>query len=116
MSVGKVMSYLELRTLLKFFAEAVVRAQAHPTLEISCGPETSCIPPRSKGTSTGSRVAVALGRIPVLDTMARVIPELKSKGFQVAAGRSLCIGAYVDNIYTMAWPGNDVVAMARCVE
>lgn len=116
MSVGKVMSYLELRKFPKFFAEAGVRAQAHPTLEISCGPETICIPPRSRGIVMGSRVAVALGRIPVLDTMARVIPELKSKGVQVAVGRYLGIGACVDNIYTMACTGNDAMAMARCVE
>lgn len=59
---------------------------------------------------------MALGRIPVLDTMAHVIPALRSRGFKVANGRTLCIGAYVDNIYTMVCTGNDAVAMARCVE
>lgn len=44
-SSSDIRQYLELRKLPKFFAEAVVRAQAHPTLENSCGHETIYVHP-----------------------------------------------------------------------
>lgn len=104
---------MNLKGMSPWTAKAILRAQSTPSLEVTCGPETVLIPPRSKGALTGPIVAVALGRIPVIDVVAEVMPTVRSKGFPIGGGRTLCIATYVDNLYTVSRTGNQAVEIMR---
>lgn len=48
------------------FAQSFLRILNLTSLSVECGPEVFIIPPRIRGFLTGSRVAVALARVPIL--------------------------------------------------
>lgn len=39
--------------------------------------------------------------------MSEVLPQIRRTGFPVDQNRTLCMAAYVDNLFTMARSGND---------
>ena len=77
---------------------SILRQQLLPSLQVVVGNIQFCVSGRSKGTLTGSRVAGECGRIPVEDTIAKLLPELSPLGFEVGAGR-LTIATFVDNLF-----------------
>lgn len=68
---------------------------------IECGPEAFKLHPRARGALIGSRIAVALGRVPVLDAVAQIRDELESQACPVKGGRRLAIATYVGYLFSL---------------
>lgn len=98
------------------FAQACLRIQNLTSLRIDCGPEAFGIPPRTKGSLTGSRIAVALSRAPILETLRKLQAKVKPLGFQVSGGKKLAVATYVDNICAVSQTGNGAIAMLTHIE
>lgn len=97
------------------FAQATLRIQNLTSLRIECGPEAFNIPPRARGSLTGSRVAVALARVPLLECLKKLRSKLEPMGFPVSGGK-LAIATYVDNMCAVSPIGSGAVAMLNLVE
>lgn len=57
---------------------------------------------RGIGSLTGSRIAVALGRVPVAAAIQSATTQMRPLGFKLSADRILTACTYVDNIWTVA--------------
>ena len=71
-----------------------------PSICLSVGAQTARVEGRSSGSLTGSRVAGALGRIPVMSVLDKRAPLWANCGFQAAS--ALTVATYVDNIYSVS--------------
>eukprot|EP00959_Pyramimonas_sp_CCMP1952_P334685 7008680-Pyramimonas_sp.AAC.1 len=70
-----------------------------PVVQLGLGSLSIPIPQRSRGSLTGSRVAGAMGRVPVESTIRERHQVWPRHGFQ-AAGCRLTVATYVDNIFS----------------
>ena len=100
------------------WASAIARLQLAPTLYLRVGHEKACIDTRAHGSLTGSRVAGALGRIPVLHVLNQRAPLWEACGFQ--ADSVLTVATYVDNMYSISTNIENAVDimedLERCLE
>ena len=77
-----------------------VRHQMLPRVDLCVGSLRIAIGARCFGGLTGSRVAGALGRVPVECTIADRWMHWQAFGFDVGADAPLTLSAYVDNLYS----------------
>lgn len=98
------------------FVQAILRIQCLTSLRIEGGPEVFDISPRAMGSLIGSRIVVALGRVPVLHCLEKLRDQLKFQGSPVSNGTNLAAATYVDNIYAVAPTGNGAVGMLNLLE
>ena len=90
---------------------AAMRCQMMPEVVLQCqGAETS-ITGRATGGLTGSRVAGALARIPIEQTLSDVAAIAGSLGFDAGPVR-LTFASYVDNIFILGKDGASAVLLA----
>ena len=79
---------------------ALLRVQWLPSLAIRAGAACIKVPRRAFGAITGSRVAGALGRVPVEAAMCKTVPEYSRLGFPTNEnGRRFLYASFVDNIF-----------------
>ena len=91
--------WLEEHGVPKRICATTLRLQLLPQVFLNSGAVRVLIALRTMGTLTGSRVAGALGRIPVESTICQRVAHWRSLGFQ-AGDHILTICAYVDNIFS----------------
>jgi len=72
-----------------------------PRIALRAGPVASPIENRSKGGVTGSRVAGALGLVPVEEAM-RSRRALSPQYAATTAGGELTLSSYVDNLFSIS--------------
>ena len=80
-------------------AASALRQQMLPPGQLRVGGVLIPIPLRSRGSLTGSRVAGAMGRVPVESTIRDRHQEWARHGFQ-AGGHRLTVATYIDNIFS----------------
>ena len=85
--------WLHLEGLNIAWTSAIVRLQMVPAINLRTGEETACV------TLTGSRVAGALGRIPVLQVLEQRAPLWEAVGYQTDS--ALTVATFVDNLYAV---------------
>ena len=78
---------------------AVARQQLLPQLCVRAGRATIPIRRRVVGALTGSRVAGALGRIPVEIALASVVPAVRSYGYSHGHAGKFAAASFVDNVF-----------------
>lgn len=83
-------------------AGAALRLQSLPAVVINIGRAAARVERRTRGSITGSRLAVALGRVPVESVLAELAPFLSPLGFTMSDGVPLTVGCYVDNLVAVA--------------
>jgi hypothetical protein len=97
----------------KLWASCFLRLQLLPPIQLTAGDAcTFLVAGRSLGALTGSRSAVAAGRIPVETVACDVAYKWKSSGVQVGAS-SVTFASWVDNYYAF---GSDLTAAIRIAE
>jgi hypothetical protein len=94
-----VAQWLEHHGFCRSWCAAAVRMQLLPSVELAAGSVTVSIGHRSAGSLTGSRVAGALGRVPVEETMAARAHIWQCDGFPGPPGTVLTLASYVDNLF-----------------
>ena len=99
--VIRVASFLESRGVPAGLCAAAVRHQLLPPVAISIGDFAADVDGRTSGSITGSRIAGALARVPVLATLESLDTFLKARGIVLNEGSTLCIMTYVDNIFAL---------------
>lgn len=94
-------------------ANATLRAQTCPILAITCGSEVVSDPPRASGAAlTGTRVAIVVGRVQVLDVTSEILPKiLLGTSRRSVSDPVHC--AFVDSLCSMARMRNDAVVMMK---
>ena len=101
--------------LSKAWAAAIVRMQMLPALTLCTGDCKSTVAVRSNGSLTGSRVAGALGRIPVMSVVSQRSFLWKALGFKLEDS-ALAVCTYVDNLYSIAHTPADAIAILEDFE
>jgi hypothetical protein len=86
LSVLRIVLFLETRGLPRALAAAVVRQQMLPELFLSVGGFAEAVGHRSSGCLTGSRVAGALGRVPVEEIRGTQGGRLEAHRVQAGLG------------------------------
>jgi len=89
-------------------AASALRHQMLPQVTLSAGGVKFPMNNRSRGSITGSRVAGALGRVPVESTIRDKHVAWKRSGFSTT-DRTLMVAAYVDNIYSAGASLDDAI-------
>ena len=91
-----------------------LRLQILPKITLTSGAAAARILPRVCGVQTGTRVANAMGRIPLLSVLRKTIDHLRPLGYPVQDGM-LLVATWVDNIITVAKSSNNAVSLQRIV-
>ena len=73
--------WLHLEGLNIAWTSAIVRLQMVLAINLRRGEETACVTDRTSGSLTGSRVAGALGRIPVMQVLEQRAPLWEAVGY-----------------------------------
>ena len=90
---------------------AAMRAQMLPEVITRCQAAECSISGRSTGGLTGSRVAGALARIPIEQTISDLAASARSQGF-LAGSTRLTYASYVDNVFVLGKDGASAVLLA----
>ena len=102
--------------LAPFWVCAFVRLQVLPNIHLTAGGTVTFeIASRTIGTLTGSRTAVAAGRIPVESTACALAPDWQSYGVKTADSITL-FAAWVDNYYTFGKELTSAISIAESFE
>ena len=80
---------------------AALRWQLLPEVDVDINIGMFAAPSRTGGSVTGSRVAGALGRIPVEDSLRECAPLLARYAWQ-AGPRAFAVGVFVDNLFSVS--------------
>jgi hypothetical protein len=97
-----------------FWASAFLRLQLLPSIHLTAGNAcTFVVNERARGTLTGSRSAVAAGRIPVETVACDLSPNWHLSGVRTSEDCSITFASWVDNYYAF---GSDVSAAIRIAE
>ena len=96
-------------------AACVLRQQLLPQVVLNAGGVAVPIRNRSTGSLTGSRVAGAMGRVPVESTIRDRHFAWKRHGFK-AGTHTLTVATYVDNIYSAGASLHDAIAILEDFE
>lgn len=83
-------------------SRAVLRHQLCTRVWVRCGASTAEVGVRTGGTFTGSRTAVALGRVPIAEAVVRVEKALSQNAFRAGDKDRLSLCVYIDNIIAVA--------------
>jgi hypothetical protein len=102
LDVLSVVRRLEANGLSRGTAGAIVRHQMIVQVFLQVRGVQQCVGARGCGSLTGSRVAGALGRVPVEETLCRMGPHWKAMGFSLDGGRALSVATYVDNLFAVS--------------
>ena len=94
---------------------AIIRLITLPTTSLRTGGCVVPLRPRTRGVFTGSRLANALGRIPVLDTIRSVFPIILPNAFITPSG-GLLVSCWVDNLISVAPSASKAVATLQTIE
>lgn len=97
-------------------ARAVLRHQLGTHLMVKCGASTAEVGVRTGGTLTGNRIAVALGRVPVAEAVARTEKVLAKNAFQVGDTGRLSICMYIDHIIAVASSATNAITSLETLE
>ena len=82
------------------WASAIARLQLVPKINLRAGEESACIEGRTSGSLTGSRVAGALGRIPVMHVLDQRAPLWEAAGYKTDT--VLTVATFVNNLYAIS--------------
>ena len=96
-------------------ASCLLRQQMLPSVVLAVGSITILIPNGCRGSLTGSRVAGAMGRVPVEATICDRHQGWNRHGFRTAAQR-LTVATYVDNIYRVGSSLHGAIAILEDFE
>ena len=97
------------------WAAAIVRLQMLPVIYVTAGECRAAVGVRSAGSLTGSRVAGALGRIPLLSVANARSAHWERLGYKIN-GAALTVAFYVDNMYSLAHSAADAVSILEDLE
>lgn len=81
-------------------AAAVVRLHLVTNLELSCAGSSACLQYRTRGVLTGTRTANQLARVPMLEVLHNLIPNLREAGI-VTGGERAVVATWIDNIFAV---------------
>ena len=99
-----------------FWVSAFLRVQLLPAVQLTAGEScTVLILARSLGTLTGSRTAVAAGRIPVESTACKLASTWEPHAVTTDMGHVIC-GTWVDNYYAFGRCLHSAVYIAESFE
>jgi hypothetical protein len=85
----------------KTLVASCLRALVCPTISLTVGNVSFVVRPRTRGLFTGSRLANAIGRIPLLDSLKRCYADIRHLGFPVGE-QYLLLSSWVDNITSVS--------------
>ena len=83
----------------KTLANACLRLQMLPTVELRIGNASAFFRHRSKGCLTGTRLAFVLGRIPIESTARALFSSISMLGFPTPEW-PLVLAVWVDNVFS----------------
>jgi hypothetical protein len=89
-------------------ATSVLRFVALPTISLTSGGAQVSVVARTRGFFTGSRVAGAVGRIPLHDSIDVAYEEIASLGLQVGSA-TLVTTVWIDNLTSISSDANSAV-------
>ena len=98
LDVGRIAEWLILHGACSTCIAVILRHQLFTQLAISVGSVEIHMRQRCIGSLTGSRIASALGRVPVEATLHSLVPQMRLQCFRCGEA-SLMACSFVDNIY-----------------
>ena len=99
-----------------FWAAAFLRIQMLPRVRLSAGGASSfLIADRSCGSLTGSRSAVAAGRVPVESVACKLAPQWRTSGVRTNS-MTIMFSSWVDNYYAFGQTLHDALHIAESFE
>ena len=90
--------FLTMQNVTAEWVAAYLRIQIMPEIVLTVTGVKKIIRRRTRGGLTGTRLASALGRIPVQDMISKREPLWRLRGFKLPCG-PLTLAMYVDNLY-----------------
>jgi len=97
------------------FVAVCLRVQLVPVIQLSVLGVAFCIKNRTKGGITGTRLAGALGRIPIYELIRSREPSWRMLGFKIHDG-VLTMPTYIDNLYAIAGSVENAIAIMSDAE
>ena len=95
---------------------ACVRCQMLPCVSLLCLGLTTTVDHRASGALTGSRLAGALGHIPINDACMCCKTILEKGALHVADVKTIAFCSWIDNMYTFSNSTNVCVSMLEHIE
>ena len=95
---------------------AILRWQLLPTISVDAGVCEFVVQGRTRGGITGSRLAGALGRIPVESTMQQCSTSVARWSYHLGARRGLSGASFVDNLFFFSHSLGGALNSAKCFE
>lgn len=110
--VARCAAYLQAAGAPQGLAGSVLRHQMRPQMWLTLAGRADQLelPPKGSGAIMGSRVAGALGRIPVEHMLMQLAPSWRTRGVQIT-GATLTMAVYVDKLFVVAKSAADCVHM-----
>lgn len=97
-------------------SRAVFRHQLANRVLVRSGASTARLGVRTGGTLTGSRTAVALGRVPTAEAVTRAEKALSQNAFRVGNKDRLSLCVYIENIIAVASRATKDIASLAVIE